>query len=146
MGMLTSLKGNGPRGVGTWSGQSGRLDAGVEVLAQPLSGPHAWFVDGAVDLDQCRGPGVDRWIAEIVSAGADPGDVLVFYSDGLTDAPAAADGDPFEVERLAEVVLANHHRSAAGIHGAIAQAVAAHTGGAAPADDLTLVVVKLEAP
>ena len=75
-----------------------------------------------------------------------PGDVLVFYSDGLTDAPAAADGDPFEVERLAEVVLANHHRSAAGIHGAIAQAVAAHTGGAAPADDLTLVVVKLEAP
>jgi sigma-B regulation protein RsbU (phosphoserine phosphatase) len=71
-----------------------------------------------------------------------PGDVLVFYSDGLTEA-LAPDGEPFETDRLGEVMLANHHRPANEIHDAIKQAVVAYTRGAPPADDLTLVVVKV---
>jgi acyl-coenzyme A synthetase/AMP-(fatty) acid ligase/dTDP-4-dehydrorhamnose reductase len=67
--------------VGEWLGlgADGRLDVGLGIPAQPSSGPGAWFLD--VDLGQCRGPGVDQWIAEIVRAGADPGDVLVFVDD-----------------------------------------------------------------
>ncbi|MBN9636083.1 MAG: AMP-binding protein, partial [Actinobacteria bacterium] len=62
-------------------GADGRLDTGAEVSVPRLAGAAAWFLDGAVDLDQCRGPGVDRWIAEIISTGVDSGDVLVFVDD-----------------------------------------------------------------
>ncbi|GAA2406818.1 AMP-binding protein [Mycolicibacterium llatzerense] len=67
--------------VGQWFGLrvDGRLDAGTGVPVLPPVTARAWFLD--VDLGQCRGPGVDRWIAEIIGAGADPGDVLVFVDD-----------------------------------------------------------------
>ncbi|MDR3659220.1 MAG: AMP-binding protein [Mycobacterium sp.] len=69
--------------VGEWLGlrADGSLDAGAGVPALPPAGERAWFLDGAVDLGDCRGPGADRWIAEIVRAGVDPGDVLVFVDD-----------------------------------------------------------------
>lgn len=69
--------------VDEWLGlrADGRLDAGAAVPVRRLAGAAAWFLDSAVDPVQCRGPGVDRWIAEIASAGADPGDVLVFVDD-----------------------------------------------------------------
>lgn len=67
--------------VGQWFTlrADGRLDAGTGVPVLPPVTALAWFLD--VDLGQCRGPGVDRWIAEIIGAGADPGDVLVFVDD-----------------------------------------------------------------
>ncbi|WP_285029147.1 AMP-binding protein [Mycolicibacterium sp. lyk4-40-TYG-92] len=67
--------------VGEWSGlgADGRLDAATGIPAQPSSGPGAWFLDA--DLGQCRGPGVDQWVAEIISRGVDPGAVLVFVDD-----------------------------------------------------------------
>ena len=71
--------------VGDWFGlrADGRLEAAttVPVPVPPAVAAQAWFQDRAVDLDQCRGPGVDRWIAEIAGAGFDPGDVLVFVDD-----------------------------------------------------------------
>ena len=81
-----------------------------------------------------------------------PGDVVVFYSDGLTEAPAPPDlppygdpapGEPFETDRLADVIRAHHRGSAAEIHDAIKQAVEAYTGGRPADDDLTLVVLKV---
>lgn len=67
--------------VGEWSGLAadGRLEAGAGIPAQPPAGAGAWFLD--VDLGQCRGPGVDQWIAEIIGRGVDPGDVVVFADD-----------------------------------------------------------------
>jgi len=67
--------------VGEWSGLAadGRLEAGTGIPVQPPAGAGAWFLD--VDLGQCRGPGVDQWIAEIIRRGVDPGDVLVFVDD-----------------------------------------------------------------
>lgn len=67
--------------VGEWSrlAADGRLETGTGIPVQPPAGAGAWFLD--VDLGQCRGPGVDQWIAEIIRRGVDPGDVLVFVDD-----------------------------------------------------------------
>jgi serine phosphatase RsbU (regulator of sigma subunit) len=69
------------------------------------------------------------------------GDVLVLYTDGVTDALDAR-GHEFGLERL-ERALVNHHRkSAEGIVAAIQQAVNEFVGDEPPFDDLTLVVAK----
>lgn len=69
-----------------------------------------------------------------------PGDVLVFYTDGVTEAI-----DPYEqefgVERLQEVTASLANASAQRILDCIVDAVDSFTEGAAPFDDLTLVVV-----
>jgi sigma-B regulation protein RsbU (phosphoserine phosphatase) len=69
------------------------------------------------------------------------GDVVVFYTDGVTDA-LAPDGEMFEEARLATVVVENSHGSAEAIASAVAQAVHDFVRGEAQADDLTLIVLK----
>jgi sigma-B regulation protein RsbU (phosphoserine phosphatase) len=75
---------------------------------------------------------------EIVVA---PGDVLVFYTDGVTEAKDAQ-GRMFEEERLFRVAAANVEASAQQMAGSIVEAVRAFAGGTPPSDDLTLFVVK----
>lgn len=72
-----------------------------------------------------------------------PGDVLVFYTDGLTEALSAA-GEEFGKERLMAVVAAHAAGSATDIQAAIMAAYTAFTGGAEVVDDVTCVVVKRE--
>ena len=81
-----------------------------------------------------------------------PGDVLVFYTDGVTEAQAPDDlppygnpepGEPFETDRLSDVIKTHCRRSAREIHDAIKLAVADHSGGQPLADDITLVVIKV---
>ena len=55
------------------------------------------------------------------------GDVLVFYSDGLTEA-RNADGEFFGVERLMEVIQSQHHLEPARLIDAIRGAVLAFAG------------------
>jgi serine phosphatase RsbU (regulator of sigma subunit) len=100
------------------------------------------------------------------------GDVLVCYTDGITEAmgppllppelPAAqrsdegAEGDEeeddedrenfFEEERLLEVLRRHRHESADRIRDAVLGAVQEFTGGTPQSDDLTLVVVKRVGP
>jgi phosphoserine phosphatase RsbU/P len=71
----------------------------------------------------------------------DPGDLLVVYTDGVTD---AMDGGhrTFGRERLAAVVQAHRHRPATDVARAIEEAVDAFAGGAAQFDDLTLLVAR----
>lgn len=71
----------------------------------------------------------------------DPGDVVLLYSDGVTEATNAAN-EEFEEERLIEVLLANRDKSAQEIISAVTSAVAAFASGAPSADDLTLVAAK----
>jgi serine phosphatase RsbU (regulator of sigma subunit) len=70
-----------------------------------------------------------------------PGDVLVVYSDGVTDAINTSD-EPFEAERLAAVVMKHLREPASIIVDHIVQAVAAYSKGAPQIDDITVVVVK----
>ncbi len=76
-----------------------------------------------------------------------PGEVVVMYTDGITEAvsPGADEEDPdamFGEERLCEVILRSRHLPASGIQDAILAAVADHTRGVAQSDDITLVVMR----
>jgi sigma-B regulation protein RsbU (phosphoserine phosphatase) len=73
-----------------------------------------------------------------------PGDVLVIYSDGVTEA-ASPNGEEFGPTRLYEVVSRNVDASAAGIRDRIESALTKFSQGTQAADDITLVIVKRNA-
>lgn len=72
------------------------------------------------------------------------GDVLVIYSDGVTEA-ASPSGEEFGPTRLYEVVSRNVDASAAGIRDRIESALTKFSQGTKAADDITLVIVKRQA-
>lgn len=70
-----------------------------------------------------------------------PGDVVLFYTDGVSDAMNAA-GEEFGVERLAGLLHSRRKRSAEEIAEAIATAVRDFAGDVAQYDDFTMIVLK----
>ncbi|HEY6119204.1 MAG TPA: SpoIIE family protein phosphatase [Pyrinomonadaceae bacterium] len=72
------------------------------------------------------------------------GDVLVIYSDGVTEANSPT-GEEFGPTRLYEVVSRNVDASAAGIRDRIESALTKFAQGTRAADDITLVIVKRQA-
>ncbi|GMQ96085.1 MAG: hypothetical protein BMS9Abin14_586 [Gammaproteobacteria bacterium] len=70
-----------------------------------------------------------------------PGDVLIMYTDGVTEA-RDVDGRMFEHEALEACIAQAGGDSAESIKGRILAAVSAHCGDSLQDDDLTLVVVK----
>lgn len=80
----------------------------------------------------------------------EPGDVMVLYTDGITEAigPHADEDDidaMFGEEALENVVRQHQHLPAVGVKEAILKAVARHTEGHAQSDDITLVVIRRQA-
>jgi len=73
-----------------------------------------------------------------------PGDVLVVYSDGVSEAVNPA-GEEFGPTRLYEVVARNLDASASGIRDRIESALTKFCQGTPAADDITLVIVKRNA-
>ncbi len=71
------------------------------------------------------------------------GDVVVFYTDGVTEAVDYG-LDQFGVERLVEIVRFNRHLSAADLVEKITGAVLAFSEGEPQFDDITLMVLKGE--
>ena len=72
------------------------------------------------------------------------GDVLVIYSDGVTEAMSPS-GEEFGATRLYEVVSRNINASAAGIRDRIESSLTKFAQGTSAADDITLVIVKRQA-
>lgn len=70
-----------------------------------------------------------------------PGDLLVFFTDGVTEA-RRADGNLFEDERLRETIVAHRHESAEQVLQAVVGAVQDFIGDTLPSDDLTLFVIR----
>jgi serine phosphatase RsbU (regulator of sigma subunit) len=70
-----------------------------------------------------------------------PGDKVVIYSDGVTEAQNAA-GDFFGKKRLREAIAAQAEGNCLAIHDAIQEAVAAFTEGAAQSDDITVLALE----
>jgi phosphoserine phosphatase RsbU/P len=70
-----------------------------------------------------------------------PGDIYVFYTDGVIEA-VDTDGREFGTSRLVEAVIANREGSARRIRDAILRRLRRHTRGAEPHDDITLVILK----
>ncbi len=100
--------------------------------------------DGTVS--ELHTPGIALGVIEDALIGEaeivlEVGDLLVCYTDGVTEAVDHAD-EPFGVPRLVDLVRANRQRSAAEILETITQTLADFAGDAAPFDDVTLVVVK----
>jgi phosphoserine phosphatase RsbU/P len=71
-----------------------------------------------------------------------PGDVIVLYTDGVTEAMDAG-GELFGDHALARVIAAEHDRDAAGIRERIVRDVRAFVGTAEPHDDMTMIVLKI---
>jgi serine phosphatase RsbU (regulator of sigma subunit) len=71
----------------------------------------------------------------------EPGDRIVLYTDGVTEAQNEA-GDFFGRKRLREAVQKAGSANCTDLHAAIHQAILDFTAGAEQADDLTLVVVE----
>jgi sigma-B regulation protein RsbU (phosphoserine phosphatase) len=74
-------------------------------------------------------------------AHLDPGDMLVLYSDGVTEANNAA-LEEFGEERFIEVLRRSRGEPAAAVVGAVIQALGEFAQGAPQADDITIVVAK----
>jgi sigma-B regulation protein RsbU (phosphoserine phosphatase) len=70
-----------------------------------------------------------------------PGDVVVFYTDGLSETTDDT-GAEFGARRVSELVHANRALTARGIVDVIFEAVAAFRGAGVQADDMTAVAVK----
>ena len=76
------------------------------------------------------------------SAGLANGDVLLLFTDGVTEA-FAPDGDQYGETRLFDLVSSQRHRSAPEIKDAVLADVTRFTHPGIPHDDLTVVVVKV---
>ena len=72
-----------------------------------------------------------------------PGDVLVAYSDGVTE-QTNPKGEEFGTVRLQEAISQNLDASAAGIRDKIEAALTAFAQGTPAVDDITLLIVKRE--
>jgi sigma-B regulation protein RsbU (phosphoserine phosphatase) len=71
----------------------------------------------------------------------EPNDLIVLYTDGVTDATDIS-LQAFEMDRLQQIVLDNCHAPAGEIVAALEQAVNDFAGPTAPFDDIALVVLK----
>jgi sigma-B regulation protein RsbU (phosphoserine phosphatase) len=85
----------------------------------------------------------EREIYQQVVFPLEAGDVLVFYSDGLTEARSVS-GEFFGVDRLIEVIEAQHRLEPELLIDAIRKAVLNFSSAETYADDWTCVVVALE--
>jgi len=70
-----------------------------------------------------------------------PGDKIVVYSDGVTEAEGA-EGKDFGRKRLREIAVAGRGLSCLELHNSLAQAVKNFTGNSPQADDVTLLVLE----
>jgi sigma-B regulation protein RsbU (phosphoserine phosphatase) len=85
-------------------------------------------------------PEIDQFVGEL-SVEMQPGDGVVLYSDGFTEAENEA-GEFYGLERLCEVVSQQWAGTAEDIKAAVASDAQAFIGGHTVYDDLALLIVK----
>ena len=123
----------------TASGECRYVSGGhTETLLLRASGERTWFGATGVPLGLFPDMAWDQ-----VTFTLQPGDVLVLYSDGVSEAQTAT-FDEFGPERLADIVDRQRWRPAQEITAAILAAIDAFVEGAPQFDDITLMVIKRE--
>lgn len=108
--------------------------------------PPLWFRKAEGDFQELAARGIvlcviDNVSLEEKSIEIASGDILVLYTDGVTEA-VDADTEEFGVERLQQVVASNRRKGASEILEAIVEAVTTFIGDVEQPDDLTLMVIK----
>jgi serine phosphatase RsbU (regulator of sigma subunit) len=88
---------------------------------------------------------IDSASFEMRTVSLAPGDKVVIYTDGITEAQGPT-GEFFGRKRLREEIRSLTAASCAELHAGILRAVTAFTGGAPQSDDLTLVVLEYRLP
>jgi sigma-B regulation protein RsbU (phosphoserine phosphatase) len=73
----------------------------------------------------------------------DPGDIVVFHSDGIGDAQSFG-GEFFGHARVADLIMQHRHLSSDGIADKILEEADTFSGGQHPSDDRTLIVLKVQ--
>jgi len=80
-------------------------------------------------------------IIEEATYNLNPGDTLVLYTDGITEAQNSQKGE-FGYERLIECVKAHRHQPVADLYQSILQELQRFTEGVSQLDDITLVLLR----
>ena len=117
-----------------------------------LSGQHEEMIvvraDGSLEridtIDLGFPIGLEEDITDFIShtqVQLHPGDVVVLYTDGITEAENLA-GEQYGIERLCEVVRSNRQQSAEQIKQTVLDNVRSHIGKQKVYDDITLLVLK----
>jgi sigma-B regulation protein RsbU (phosphoserine phosphatase) len=105
-------------------------------LLMKRDGSHSWLEMGGLILGLTSEAQYQHDSVQLQT-----GDVLVLYTDGLTEA-MDADENEFGTARLSDIVRDNRDLSAHQIASGILDAVNDHSGSAPQSDDQTLVVLK----
>ena len=106
------------------------------------------YVHGGIDRLTEGGVALGMFDRSSYTAGETvlaPGDVLVFYSDGITEAESR-EGVPFDDAGLIDVIERHWWEDAATIGTAIVSAVQAHAVETRLADDLTVLAIRRPLP
>ncbi len=125
----------------------GLIDAATGQLDLASAGHEPVFIlraDGSLDALEPSGRlvgMVEEINAEILVDRLDPGDALVAYTDGITEA-RAPDGRFYGEDRLRDVIARTRGGSAPEIVEAVVADVASFRAGAEASDDLTLLVLR----
>ena len=125
----------------------GELDPQTGVLTYSNGGHNApMLVRTSSDLERLDKGGLPIGMMQGVSYQEasitfERGDVLVIYSDGITESINERE-EEFDEDRLIEVVKNNLGRSASGIRDRIDEALSRFVGTTAPVDDMTLMIIK----
>jgi serine phosphatase RsbU (regulator of sigma subunit) len=124
------------------------LDTGSGRLTYANAGHNwpLWLRVGPGEIQELAAHGIALGVLENIELqereiDVAPGDLLVFYTDGVTEA-MDADGQPFGVERLRQVLAADPGASADQAVSAVVDAVMAFTGDAPQSDDIAIFVVR----
>jgi sigma-B regulation protein RsbU (phosphoserine phosphatase) len=112
--------------------------------------PPLWFRYGKGQIQELRAQGIVLGIfkeveLEDLEVSVAPGDYLVFYTDGVTEAMNASH-DLFGQDRLEAAMNASKGASAKEVLDAIVRAIQGFTGDIPQSDDLTLFVVRRAVP
>lgn len=125
----------------------GELDPDTGTLTYSNGGHNApMLVRSSADVERLDKGGLPIGMMQGVayqeaSITFERGDVLVIYSDGITESINERE-EEFEEDRLIEVVKNNLGRSASGIRDRIDEALSRFVGTTAPVDDMTLMIIK----
>ena len=124
-----------------WDDERRTLQVANSGLPRPI-----YCHDGKIEVIQATGLPLglfDEADYDEFSFKAKPGDLFVFYSDGILDA-RDRDGRSFGRERVEEIVLGCLTQSADCVVNNIFKAVAEHAAGVDPFDDQTVVAIRVK--